>query len=256
MKLYSETTGQGEDLVLLHGWGFHADVWRSLLPCLTHKFRITLIDLPGFGRSPVPEQRYHLDDAVQQVLAVSPPQATFAGWSLGGLIATAVAVCEPLRVTRLLTVATTPKFIASANWPGVAKEVFARFQESLQRNTHQGLRHFLLLQQRSLSKQRALYKQLNALLASYDIPSENALFSGLQILQDTDLRKQLSQIRAPQLHLIGDEDPLIPPNTTQYIKSLAPHCTSISLPGAGHIPFLSHQEIFLQHMLGFLHVTA
>jgi len=256
MKLYAETIGQGEDLVLLHGWGFHAGVWQSLLPSLVDKFRITLIDLPGFGRSLAPPRRYQLDDAVQQVLAVSPPQATFVGWSLGGLIAIAIAVYEPLRATRLLTVATTPKFIAEASWPGVAKEVFAQFKEGIQNNAHQALRHFLLLQQRSFSKQRMLYKRLNEILTSYDIPSATALFSGLEILQDTDLRTQLSQINIPQLHMIGDEDPLIPASTMQHIQSLVPHCTSVLVAGAGHIPFLSHQEIFLQQLLDFVHAPG
>lgn len=255
MKLHVETTGQGEDLVLLHGWGFHAGVWQALLPSLAHKFRITLIDLPGFGRSPAPKRAYQLVDVVPAILAHTPVQATFIGWSLGGLIAIAIAADAPQRVTRLLTVGTTPKFIAAAPWPGIAKEVFAEFRQGLQHNTAQVLRRFLLLQQRCFNQQRALYKQLNAILGAYHTPSITALLSGLQILQASDLRTQLRQINAPQLHVIGDDDPLIPASTAENIKTLVPHATSVLLTGAGHIPFLSHQEIFLQHMLDFIYDT-
>ena len=39
------------ELVLLHGWGASSDCWRSALPQLRRQFNVTLIDLPGHGRS-------------------------------------------------------------------------------------------------------------------------------------------------------------------------------------------------------------
>ncbi|ORM63119.1 hypothetical protein HA44_22820 [Mixta gaviniae] len=51
-QLYWHTTGTGDsDLVLLHGWGLNAEVWRCIAEPLSAQFRLHLVDLPGFGRS-------------------------------------------------------------------------------------------------------------------------------------------------------------------------------------------------------------
>ena len=61
MKLYTETLGAGPDLVLLHGWGLHAGVWESTAAELAKSWRVTLVDLPGHGRSPTPDAMLDLD---------------------------------------------------------------------------------------------------------------------------------------------------------------------------------------------------
>jgi len=49
--LYSSTTGTGPDLVLLHGWGFNSELFNDLIDRYKNQYRITMIDLPGHGRS-------------------------------------------------------------------------------------------------------------------------------------------------------------------------------------------------------------
>src|SRR3954469_22489431 len=47
-----EVAGEGPGLVLLHGWGDSADVWRPLLGELAARERRAIaVDLPGFGRA-------------------------------------------------------------------------------------------------------------------------------------------------------------------------------------------------------------
>ena len=47
--LYSSAIGTGKDLVLLHGWGFNADLFNDLIKTHKEQYRITKIDLPGHG---------------------------------------------------------------------------------------------------------------------------------------------------------------------------------------------------------------
>ena len=51
MSLYSQTTGNGPDVVLLHGWGMNSDIWEDVIEELAGSYRITVVDLPGHGRS-------------------------------------------------------------------------------------------------------------------------------------------------------------------------------------------------------------
>ena len=65
-------TDSAVDLVLLHGWGMSSLVWDEILPELLENFRVTVIDLPGFGRSPIPGGEYDLDYLSKHVLNVAP----------------------------------------------------------------------------------------------------------------------------------------------------------------------------------------
>jgi len=47
--LYSSTYGAGENLVLLHGWGFSGSIFDKFIEKYKDLYRITTIDLPGHG---------------------------------------------------------------------------------------------------------------------------------------------------------------------------------------------------------------
>ena len=49
--LWHKTIGNGPSLVLLHGWAFNSDIFQSLVDKYKTNYRITVIDLPGHGRS-------------------------------------------------------------------------------------------------------------------------------------------------------------------------------------------------------------
>ncbi|MDA6076661.1 alpha/beta fold hydrolase [Edwardsiella anguillarum] len=81
--LFWHTCGAGKrDLVLLHGWGLNAEVWRCIVPQLSAQFRLHLVDLPGYGRSGG-DTPYSLAEMTQRVLAQAPERALWLGWSLG-----------------------------------------------------------------------------------------------------------------------------------------------------------------------------
>jgi len=50
--LWHRTIGKGQNLVLLHGWAFNSDIFIELVDKYKNDYCITVIDLPGHGRSP------------------------------------------------------------------------------------------------------------------------------------------------------------------------------------------------------------
>src|SRR3990167_6159175 len=99
-------------LVFLHGWGFDHHIWHPLVDKMSHHDYpgdYYLVDLPGFGQSPMMDW-----DAFKTALMTQcPGQWILIGWSLGGLLATRLALEIPQRVTRLINVASIPRFTAS-----------------------------------------------------------------------------------------------------------------------------------------------
>ena len=47
--------GKGKDIVLLHGWGQNIEMMKPLGDYFSDNYRITILDLPGFGKSDEPK---------------------------------------------------------------------------------------------------------------------------------------------------------------------------------------------------------
>ena len=99
--------GDGPPLVLIHGLSGSGTWWKRNLPALSATFRVTAIDLPGFGSSH-PDARLILDEAPAQVAALMGElgieRAHVMGHSMGGLVAAGLAADHPARVDRLVLV--------------------------------------------------------------------------------------------------------------------------------------------------------
>lgn len=105
----ADDIGDGQPVVLLHGIGSSAAVWRHLVPQLAQEdCRILTFDLLGFGNSPKPDWLdYSVDDHAKAVIAslkakrVSKP-VILVGHSMGCLVAAHVAKLEPTLVKQLI----------------------------------------------------------------------------------------------------------------------------------------------------------
>ncbi len=96
--LYWHTCGEGKrDFVLLHGWGLNADIWHCIINRLAPHFRLHLVDLPGYGRSSGYGDM-SLSEMATVVLNQAPEKALWLGWSMGGLVASQIALNQPEQV--------------------------------------------------------------------------------------------------------------------------------------------------------------
>lgn len=103
-------------VVLIHGWGLNSAVWQPLITQLTAEFKacfhIITVDLPGFGANHDKKiQPYSLASVAKQIEQVIEQPAIYLGWSLGGLVATEMALVYPEKVLGLITVASSPRFL-------------------------------------------------------------------------------------------------------------------------------------------------
>lgn len=250
--MYKETTGSGPDLVLLHGWGLHGGIFETLLPALTARYRVHVVDLPGFGRSAKP-QTLDLDALVAGVLSVLPERAHLLGWSLGGMVASALAARYPARVSRLITVASQPLFRIKDDWPqAMPLATLQRFTEQLEQDHALTLDRFIALQAMGSPSAKDDVRALRASLPAHGPACPAALRAGLQILHDTDLRQELAAIRAPWLRLYGKLDGLVPVRAAALHQALAPHSQQYIFTKASHAPFISHRAEFLSVIDEFL----
>lgn len=249
--LYTQTLGQGVDLVLVHGWGMHSAVWEGFAHRLARHFRVTLIDLPGHGHSPGLDA-YCLSSVTQAVLEAAPRRAHWLGWSMGSLIALNIAHQHPERVNRLILMAGSPRFTSDTDWPGVEPHLLERFALDFSHDYPATLRRFLLIQNMGQDQARVFHKELAERLLACPQPDPAALEGGLGLLKDTDLRTVLAGLKHPVLHILGSRDRLTPHALSEAMPRLGGSCVVHVLESAGHLPFLTHPETTQELICDFL----
>ncbi|MCW8906483.1 MAG: pimeloyl-ACP methyl ester esterase BioH [Sedimenticola sp.] len=253
MKLHSETRGQGDELVMLHGWGMNAAVWQPVADILAERYRVTLVELPGHGGSEYDSSCSQLDQWTSACLEAAPERATWIGWSLGGQLAQHAALLAPERINRLVLVASSPRFVVDEGWPHAMSQVTLNlFAKALLRDHHQTLERFLSLQVQGDEAARETLRLLRKEIAQRREADPTALEHGLDLLRDVDLRDQLLQISCPTLWLLGERDTLVPADLGDDLERLMPEAEVLILQGCAHAPFLSHPRQCLRALDHFL----
>ncbi|STI79471.1 carboxylesterase (biotin synthesis protein BioH) [Escherichia coli] len=182
-NIWWQTKGQGNvHLVLLHGWGLNAEVWRCIDEELSSHFTLHLVDLPGFGRSRG-FGALSLADMAEAVLQQAPDKAIWLGWSLGGLVASQIVLTHPERVQALVTVASSPCFSARDEWPGIKPDVLAGFQQQLSDDFQRTVERFLALQTMGTETARQDARALKKTVLALPMPEVDVLNGGLEILK-------------------------------------------------------------------------
>lgn len=240
-----------QTLVLLHGWGLNRAVWDTTLPALSGQYDVHAIDIPGFGGAPWAPAFADIDtiaDAVAADIRESTQHpVVLAGWSMGGLIATVIALHHPQLVERLYTVASSPCFVANpeASWPGIDGTVLSNFEAQLGTDFKATLKRFLAVQAMGSPHARQDVKTLQATVLSRPMADPAALAAGLQWLAKVDLRDQLADLSLPLHRGYGRLDSLVPLAVAEHLTTGT--CTVFT--SSAHAPFLNQPTEFCDWLI-------
>jgi pimeloyl-[acyl-carrier protein] methyl ester esterase len=231
----------------------NGDVWESVIPSLAKDYRVTAVDLPGHGRSVDDPGDISLQGLAKQVLKIMPPDATLVGWSMGGLVATQLVLDNPDAINGLVLVSSAPKFVRDDSWPdGMEAEVLDSFAGDLREDYRNTVKRFIAIQAMGSDNPREEQRILRDRVFRHGDPQIAALEGGLKILHNTDLRSRLSEIKIPMLLLTGEHDSLFRRQAAEQTQLLNANSKLVVIKGAGHAPFLSHEQEFLKELNSFL----
>ena len=228
---------EARELVLIHGWGFDNRIWKKFILHIEDQWRVTCIDLPGYGAR---EKLAHadIDQIVSNVESDIPDNAVLFAWSLGGLIATKLAHSRS-DIKALVLVASSPCFLNKQDWQhGVEPADFDQLLSQLSEDKIKTLQTFAGLVAMGEAHPKHIIEELNEQLVS-NVPEQETLMSGLEILRDEDLRQTMKQQICPTGIIFGENDILVRRSTGEAIQASRPDIHTIEISATGHAPFLS-----------------
>lgn len=231
MSIHFHKYGKGSALVFFHGFGFDNQVWHSLIPHFKHKHTLYLVDLPGFGKTPMMDWEVFKHCLLEEL----PEQFSLVGWSMGGLFATRLALEMPDRTAQLINISSSPYFLKESDWPGIEHSALSGFYEKMVQHPMVTLKQFMALQTNT------------PVITPEAIPP--GLEEGLNILMNWDLREKLRHYEKQVCYMFGRLDSIVPYKLMAIMKADYPNFRYHLFSRAAHAPFLSHQDRFITTLL-------
>jgi len=234
VQLYYEVHGNGEPLLLLHGFSGSSQDWLPSTAAWGEQFQLILPDLPGHGRSSALAKPFRHDEAAMDILALLDHLAIDAckgvGISGGGNVLLHMATKQPERIKAMVLVSATSYF------PPRARAIMSRYPDTLPEQQWATLR----------SSHPGGDAQIKGLLAS-----TKAFATSYDDMNFTP--PYLATIQARTLVVQGDRDPLYPVEISVEMARAIPRSSLWILPDAGHGPVIGGRWTeFLKTAAAFL----
>lgn len=232
-------------LVLLPGWGLGvvplqilAQQLDAALPQLTVQIQ------------PLPDMRGKSAEALIALLDQQlPKDCWLMGWSLGGMLATALAAYRQSACAGLISYASNPCFVARETWPAAMPvDTFTAFRQLCTEDFAAGLKRFVLLCSQGAAQPRVLSRQL---LEAAAVTDSGYALAGLDLLAELDNRVAISAFAGPQLHLFAEQDALVPSLALSRVRALNAQAT-VEFFGHSHAGLIVEAQLLAQRIADFV----
>jgi pimeloyl-ACP methyl ester carboxylesterase len=248
--------GEGPPLLFIHGLSGSWPNWLEQLPVFAASRRVIALDLPGFGRSPMPPEPITISyyartiDALLEELGVSA--AAVVGNSMGGFISAELAINFPQRVERLALV--SPAGISTYNDPRGTRALprLHRMERLVGAYTAWVAAHAETVARRPRLRD-AIFgfvaphaRELPSALVAEQIrgAGKPGFLQGLAANLEYDFRDRLPEIVCPTLIVWGDRDRVITVRDAERYSELIPNSRKVIFADTGHVAMLERPAEF------------
>ena len=247
LDIHYFTGGQGEPLVVIHGGGGGAGEWLQSVAELSEHYRIYVPDLPGFGRSQMPDGNYGILEFVNFLEdfthGLGLKRFHLVGHSVGGGIALHYAVKFPHKIAKLVLVNSMSLGKEIALWVSVLSScVFCRSLAVAAAAVLDAVKWLVNL----------VYAPLK-FMNPFPRAKIN-LGAGMAMLQEQAevLVNQFSQLMIPTLLVWGANDSIVPVSNAYNAARLIPDCQLHVFEGCGHSVYKQKVKEFSHLLTTFL----
>ncbi len=259
-NLYYEDHGEGEPVVLIHGWSCSHQHWRKQVPELREKHRVIIYDLRGHGNSDCTENGLTLPqfgrDLKELLSYLNLKKVTLVGWSMGTQV-----IFEYIKqfgcnnLAKVCFIDMTPKLITDnqwelglygkfthqdnlallgafcENWEGVAEQFIPNIYNKTGNYDKTEVKWAI-----ELAKKNTPHVMVSLWIA----------------MAIGDYRDVLAKITIPALIAYGEESALYAPAVSEYMRDHIQDARLIAFAGCGHYLFSERSAYFNQLLDEFI----
>jgi non-heme chloroperoxidase len=262
IDLYYEDHGQGQPVVLIHGYPLDGHSWEKQSAALLKAgYRVVTYDRRGFGQSSQPTTGYDYDtfaadlNTVLETLDLS--NVVLVGFSMGtGEVARYLATFGSRRVAKAVFLASLEPFLLQTedNPAGVPQEVFDGILAAVTKDRYA---YFTDFYKNFYNTDQNLGTRLSeeALRNSWNVAAGASWFASSAAVPTwvTDFRGDIPKIDVPSLILHGTADNILPiDSTARLFHKLLPSAEYVEIEGAPHGLLWTHGEEVNEALLAFL----
>ena len=227
-----EVIGNGNPVVLLHGWLTDLETMRPLANNLCKNFKVYLIDIVGFGKSDVPERPLNSNDfgdfLRDLLIALKIENPILIGHSNGGrtiINAVGRGLVSPRKVVLIDSAGIKPKRSMSY-YTKVSFLKLGKLALNAIPNTKQ---------------MKKLKEKLRNSVGSSDYKaSSNVLKETMKLILNEDQTDLLPNIKVPTLLIWGTLDTATPISDAKKMEKLIPDSGLVEYPNSTHFSYLEN----------------
>jgi pimeloyl-ACP methyl ester carboxylesterase len=257
-KIYVEEMGPKDardTILLVHGFGATGRGWLFIEPALKQRYRVLVVDMPGFGRSDKYPGDYSGAATAKKAFAVLDARGAkrvhLVCHSYGTAVCLAMALQAPRRVQTLTLISSfayedqLPPFLTWARVPLVGELLFGLMWNSRidDRMNYAFYNPDKFIYPAAIDEARKLMELPGALAASL------ATVRGMDFSMHTRYRT----LPQPALVISGRDDPVTRLPSARRLVNDLPNARHLVISQCGHVPFVEQPAKVIQGLLAFLH---
>jgi pimeloyl-ACP methyl ester carboxylesterase len=256
-KVYYETAGEGETVVLCHAGFVDSGMWDNQWDALAQRYHVVRYDMRGYGKSdPVTEPVSRREELYKLLTHLSVKRAHLIGCSMGGETIMDFALDHPEMVASLVVVSAVPSgFEMQGAPPAELLEMMAAMQQGdLARGAELQLRLWIDGAYRQPEEVDPQVRQRAAEMNR--IPVERGTSAVPNEPLNPPAAQRLGSITAPALIITGALDNPEIRRIGGVMAAEIPNARQVTIEGAAHVPNMEKAAEFNRAVLAFLEGIA
>ena len=247
LKINYICEGEGDPVLLLHGWGANIGLFADLIALLSKKYKVLALDMPGHGESQEPPEAWEVDDYVDFVLDFLKDyefeKITLLGHSFGGRVIIKMCARElPFSVEKVILVDAAGVKPEKTPLRRAKEGVYSAVKHVVKKDTMEKIFPHLMESMRRRNGS-----------ADYNAASPVMRETLVKVVNE-DLCDLMPCVKCPTLLIWGTADTATPLSDGQTMEKLMPESALVTFEGAGHFSFLEQPQRFLRVIASFMNI--
>lgn len=234
--------GEGDDVVLLHGWGCDSSIWVATRELLATRYRVISVDFAGFGNSSEPQSVWGVEEYTRSIESLMAELGIVApiliGHSFGGRVAIVFASRNQVR-RMVLTDAAGVK--PKRSWRYYYKVYSFKLMKHALPMLIGNTKAQMLIEQRRQKSASSDYNRATPMMRAI-----------LSKCVNEDLCHLMPKVKSSVLLFWGDRDTATPLSDAHTMERLMADAGLVVAEGAGHFAMLERKELWQASLKSFL----